>query len=63
MDEKKPEEEIKKEKEKVDKNINEKQEEKIQETEIKKETKKDDSKLTKELEELNDRYKRLFSVF
>ena len=63
MDEKKSEEEVKNEKEKVDKNIEEKQEEKIQETEIKKETKKDDSKLTKELDELNDRYKRLFAEF
>ena len=72
MDEKKPEEELKKENvnenEKVNEKANEKSEKKVEETEIKKEEpKKDDSKkdskLAKELEDLNDRYKRLFAEF
>ena len=70
MDEKKSEEELKRENvnEKVDEKANEKSEKKVEETEIKKEEpKKDDSKkdlkLAKELEDLNDRYKRLFAEF
>ena len=58
MSENKAEEKVKNEKEEV-------KNEKIEETEIKKEEPKkdEDLKLAKELEELNDRYKRLFAEF
>ncbi len=58
MSENKAEEKVKNEKEEV-------KNEKIEETEIKKEEQKkdEDLKLVKELEELNDRYKRLFAEF
>lgn len=60
MDEKKAEEKAKNENETQKEDL---KNEKIEETEIKEEEKPDDSKLNKELEELNDRYKRLFAEF